>query len=243
LPAALRDRRARSRSVRVGCYPLGPDGRPGRRRAGRTLREVAPPGVEPLWPARLRWRMKGAWLWPAFVLLTPLDALVLSRLPFYGTRGPGDFAGGIILAGALNLVLVAVAAPLAARLLRRRRRDLPRIIAQDTAGTRLLLAAFVVLTVAGIVHRPVVHEEARDRAAQLAAVHDYVVRQAPGYTAGLAAVDALRLEPDMYRTCVPGRDPRKWLCLIVHTDQEPAGVKLDHDQMPNSVYRLHGGFT
>ena len=30
-------------------------------------------GVERLWPARLRWRLRGAWLWPAFFGLTFID--------------------------------------------------------------------------------------------------------------------------------------------------------------------------
>ncbi len=198
--------------------------------------------MERLWPARLRWRMRGAWLWPAFVVLTPLEALVLTRLPFYGTRGPGSFAAGLILAGFFNLLLVAVVAPLAARALRRRRRDLPRVVAVDSAGAALLAAGCLAMLAGGLVHRPVIREESRDRLAQLVAVRDYVVAQAPEYRPGLATVDAMRIEADVFRTCVPGPDPKRWLCLIVSTDQHPAGVRLDPDRAPNSVYRLHGGF-
>src|SRR4051812_40574246 len=107
--------------------------------------------------------MKGATLWPAFLVLTLLDGVVLRTLPSYGTRGPGTLMGGILLAGVMNLILVAVATPLAARLLRRMRRDLPRIVAHDVAGTGLLVAACAVLVGAGLAHRPVVDEEHRDR--------------------------------------------------------------------------------
>jgi hypothetical protein len=75
-----------------------------------------------------------------------------------------------------------------------------------------------------------------------AAVHDYVLAQEREYRPGLGAVDALRLEPDYYRACVPGDDPRRWLCLFVSTDQRPAGITRDPDQAPNAVYRQHGGF-
>ena len=44
--------------------------------------------VERLWWPRLRWRMRGAWQWPAFAVLTLLDGVLLTKLPFYG-RGPG----------------------------------------------------------------------------------------------------------------------------------------------------------
>src|SRR3954471_24302535 len=35
------------------------------------------------WP-RLRWRMRGAWQWPAFAALTLVAALALARLAFQG---------------------------------------------------------------------------------------------------------------------------------------------------------------
>jgi hypothetical protein len=209
---------------------------------GRTLWIVGRSGVEPLWPARLRWRMRGAWLWPTYLVLTPLAAVVLTRLPFYGSDGPGSFPGALLLAGFANLAIVAGIAPLVARRLRRRRSDLPRIVAHDTAGTRLLIAAFLALVVGGLVHRPVVAEAERDAAAQASALHDYVNAQAPEYREGLAVADAIRIEEDLYRSCVPGPDPQQWLCLIIQTDQSPAGIRVDGDRAPNSVYRLHGGF-
>ncbi len=186
--------------------------------------------------------MAGAWLWPAFLVLTPLEGLLLTRLPFYGTQGPGTFVAGVLIAGFFNLALVAILAPLLARRLRRRRPDLPRVVAGDLAGSRLLLAGLLVLVVAGLVHRPAVADAQRDLAAQYAAVHDYVLQQAPEYRAALPTLDAMRMEDDLFRSCVPSEDPRKWLCLFVETDQEPAGVRLDPDRAPNSVYRLHGGF-
>ena len=57
-----------------------------------------------------------------------------------------------------------------------------------------------------------------------------------------ALADAMRLEDELYRTCVPGPDPKRWLCLFVNTRQRPAGVALDADRAPNAVYRGAGGF-
>jgi hypothetical protein len=187
---------------------------------------------ERLWPARLRWRMRGAWLWPAFLALTLLDGVLIALLPPYD-GAPPNAVGGALLAGFANLLLVAVAAPLAGRALRRRRPDLPRIVANDYAGACLVLALGAVVLAAGLAHRPAVAAERDDRAAVYSAVHGFVTSQAAGWEDGLDRVDARRLAPDVYRACVPGDDPRRALCLIVDTDQRPAGVSRDGSMLPN----------
>ncbi len=197
--------------------------------------------VEPLWPARLRWRMRGAWLWPTFITLTLAEGVLLQALPPY-EGGPGTVIAGVLLAGFANLFCVAAITPLVARGLRRRRPDLPRSVAQNYAGTALICALAMVIAVAGVAHRPAVAAEQADRNAQLAAVHDYVVSQEPDYRAGLSRVDSIQLEEDVYRSCVPGPDPKRWLCLFVETDQHPAGLRLDSEMVSNSVYRAGGGF-
>jgi hypothetical protein len=197
--------------------------------------------VERVWPRRLRWRLAGAWMWPAFAVLTVVDGVVLALLPFYGD-GPGGFVPALLLAGFLNLLAVAVFAPLAGRGLRRRRPDLPRLVASDYAGAWLLGLIAALLLGGGLVHRPSVAAADDDERAVAAAVHDYVLAQARRYSPGLGAIDAMRLEPDYYRACVPSEDPRRWLCLFVSTDQRPPGITRDPDQAPNAVYRQHGGF-
>ena len=188
--------------------------------------------VERLWPSRLRWRMRGAWLWPAFFGLTALDGTLMAELPPYeGT--PPDVIGGILLAGFANLFLLAVPAPFAGRLLRGRRPDLPRPIAYDYAGTALLGALTAVILVAGLAHRPAVAAEQRDEAALAAAVGDYVRAHAPEWQPGLAAAEADKLKAHSYRACVPGPDPRRWLCLIVDTDRRPPAVHRDESMQPN----------
>jgi hypothetical protein len=200
-----------------------------------------PGQVERLWWPRLRWRMRGAWQWPTFAALTLLDAVLLVELPFYD-GGPGTLLAGLLLAGFANLFAVAVLAPLAGRRLRRRRPDLPRLVANDYAGTAALVVVATLLLIAGLLHRPVVVDEREDLAAAVAAAHSYVLVQEPGYGPRLSGTDTMRVEDDLYRTCVPSGDPRRWLCLFVTTDQRPPGVTLDGDRAPNSTYRRHGGF-
>jgi hypothetical protein len=190
--------------------------------------------VESLWRSRLRWRMRGAWQWPAFAVLTAVDVVLITRLPFHAD-GP-DALGAVLLAGFFNLLAVGVAAPFIGMLVRRRRRDLPTVVARDYAGTVLLLLVTAGLVAGGLAHRSAVRAERADRAAMALSVHDYVVSQAPRFEAGLAAPDIVRLEPDHYRTCLYGPDPRP-LCLFVNTDQRPAGVRRDPSQEPNSEFR------
>jgi hypothetical protein len=135
-----------------------------------------------------------------------------------------------------------VVGPLAGLRLRRRRPDLPKVIAADYAGTAALALISLGFATAGLIHRPAVNAERADVAAVAASTHDFVVGQAPGYREGLASIDAMRVEEDLYRSCVPGPDPQRWLCLFVSTDQRPPGVTEDPDRAPNTVYRLHGGF-
>jgi hypothetical protein len=201
----------------------------------------APGQVERVWVRRLRWRMRGAWQWPAFALLTVVDALLLTRLPFYD-EGPGTFVAGVLVATFFNLLAVAVVGPLLGLRLRRRRPDLPRVVASDYASTAVLVVITAGLLAGGLAHRPAIAAERAEVAAVAASTHDYVVANAPEYRDGLGAMDAMRVEDDLYRSCVPGADPRRWLCLFVSTDQRPPGVTADPDRAGNAVYRSHGGF-
>lgn len=194
-----------------------------------------------VWATRLRWRLKGASQWPAFVAFTTLEGVLLNELPVSG-RGPGGIVPGLLIAGFVNLFVVAVPAPLAGRMLRRRRPALPRPVAADFAGTALLACVAVFFLAAGFMHRPAVLAEREARGVGILAVSDYVESQAPEYAAGIHLADTLRLSDDLYRTCVPGEDARRPLCLFVATDQRPAGVTRDPDLAPNSAYRVHGAF-
>src|SRR4051794_8585677 len=183
---------------------------------------------------RLRWRLRGAWQWPAFIVLTVIDAVIVARLPFQG--GGTDAMGAFLVAGFFNLLAVALLAPAFGWLLRKRRRDLPFVIARDYAGTALLIAIFCAVLAGGLVHRSALIEERADQRAMFGAVHNYVVETEPRFVVGLGAIDSVRLEADHYRACVTG--PEKLpLCLFVNTDQDPAGVTRDPSREPNSVWR------
>src|SRR4029450_3745808 len=121
-------------------------------------------GAAPVWHRRLRWRLRGAWMWPTFLALTLVDGVLLVVLPPYEGGPPAVFPG-VLLALFANLLAVAVVAPFAGRLLRRRRPDLPRFIATDHAGATPAGAIAAVLVIAGIAHRSAAAaESAREQA-------------------------------------------------------------------------------
>lgn len=197
--------------------------------------------MEPVGLTRMRWRMRGAWMWPAFVVLTVIDGLILHFRPI-----AGDATGvvpALLLAGFFNLVAVAVLAPLIGWLVRRRRRDLPRMIAADYAGSALLGVLTAVLLTLGLIHHRSVLRELQAREAATLAVHRYVLTLPdPSYRQHLAQEDMIRLQSGLYRSCVPGAAASGLLCLYVTTDQSPAGVRVDPSREPNSQIRAAGGF-
>jgi hypothetical protein len=190
---------------------------------------------------RLRWRLRGAWLWPTFGVVTVLDTLLLHWLPLAGD-GTG-WVPAFLLAGCVNIVVVAALSGIGGWWLRRRRPDLPKVVADDHAGTALVLAVALVFAGVGLAHRPSVLDQRADFSAQSSAVRRYVTAQAePQYRARIDQADSILLEEDLYRTCVPGRDPDRWLCLLVDTSGHPATARRHASSEPNALFRAAGGF-
>ncbi len=190
---------------------------------------------ESLWRARLRWRWRGALLWPLFALLTVGDALLLGVLPIAGDGGT-EFVSALLLSFFFNLVAVAVLAPLAALVLRRRRPDLPKVVSEDYAGTALLLCVSAVLLAGGLIHRPAMRDAEHDMIVQQDAARRFVARQAPPeYRSRVRESDSIKLGDDYYRTCVPGPDPKRWFCVFVDTGDAPPGITVDTNRVPNTT--------
>jgi hypothetical protein len=198
--------------------------------------------VEPLWRSRVRWRFRGALLWPAFWLLTLADALLLGWLPIAGDGGTA-FVPALLLSGFFNLLAVAVVAPACGLLLRRRRRDLPRVVAFDHAGTALLLCVTAALLAGGLIHRGERRENEHDLRVQRLAAVEYMERAAPPeFRRSLPATSTIKMEDELFRTCTPGDDPDRWFCVYVATDTSPPGVTADANRESNESLRAAGGF-
>lgn len=171
-------------------------------------------------------------MWPAFIAAVLVEGVTFDHLPFSGS-GPDGLVPALLLAMALNLVVVAVLAPVAGLLLRRRRHDLPRAVAADRCGTVLVGALLAGTLAAGIAHHGAVARDDRDHAASLAAMSTYVHHQAPAYLPRLASLDAVKVEDGMWRACVGGDRP---LCAFVNTTTSPPGVTRDGDRIPNAQW-------
>jgi hypothetical protein len=196
---------------------------------------------ERVWWTRLRWRLRGATMWPAFGPAVVIDAVLLRLVPIAGDTAPDPFAA-VLLATFFNLVAVAVGAPLAGHWLRRYRPALPKVVADDRAGTAILLAVGAGLLAAGLAHRPAMQAGEREFEQQAASARRFVLAQAPAVIRGhVDLMDTLKQGAGLYRTCVPYPRPRRAFCVIVNTDQDPPGVTRDTDQSPNAALTGLGG--
>ena len=184
---------------------------------------------------RLRWQLRGATMWPTFFVLTVAGALTLHWLPIAGDDQ--GLIAALLFIGFVNLIAVAVGAPLLGAVLRRRRQDLPRQIAADYAGTGLLCCVYILFLFGGLEHRPLVDAAQRAReAATSPRVEALLAAHAPpGYRSHLGTLETVKLETDLYRTCVRGDNPGRAFCVIVTTDAHPPGMHIDPSREPNVV--------
>jgi hypothetical protein len=174
-------------------------------------------------------------MWPAFLIALVVDAVLLRALPIAGDTAP-DVVAAALLAFFFNLVVVAVGAPLAGRVLRRRRPGLPKVVADDRAGTALIVAVALALVALGVAHRPTIRARAAEFDLQAASARAFFLDQAPQrFRVNVGRMNTWTQGPGLYRTCVPGPSPRRAFCVIVDTRLRPPHVIRDRDESPNSV--------
>ena len=58
---------------------------------------------------RMRWRLRGAWLWPSFVVLVLADGAIQSWRPLLSDHGSA--VGGLLQGSILSLIAIAVFSP------------------------------------------------------------------------------------------------------------------------------------
>ncbi|MGK2939304.1 MAG: hypothetical protein ACSLFR_16105 [Solirubrobacteraceae bacterium] len=183
---------------------------------------------------RLRWRLRGAWLGPTFMVLTVVDTVLIRVQPLAG-EGKTDWVAAFLLAGAINLIVVAALGQLGGWWLRRRRPDLPKVVADNYAGTALLFVVTAAFLGFGLAHRSDATYEAGAVDEASAAGRDYLMANAPpAYREGAATADLIRIDRDVYRVCANSGDPARSWCVIVSTDADPPGIRRDQNREPNA---------
>jgi hypothetical protein len=193
-----------------------------------------------IWLRRTRWRLRGAYQVPAFVLFTIVDAILLERLPALGDTGPGAL-GALLIAAFVNLFAVAVIGPLLGVWLRRRDAAKPAFAARDRGAVLALAAMCALLIAGGLANRGAVRSEAGDLRSQARAARSWFAHRAPDrYRSAGGEMTTWKAGEDLYRTCVPGTRPGRELCVYVATDQSPPAVTRDNSEEPNS--RLAGPY-
>jgi hypothetical protein len=189
------------------------------------------------WLVRMRWRRRGAWLWPAFAAVTILDALIGHALPPSGDTQ--TLVGAGLVACFLNLLgIVLLGRPIGA-ILRRRRRDLPRIVARDYAGTAVIVIIGAVLLSAGLINRGSVIEHRQAKRDAIVRAQAWIGDHAPAEFRGqMTFVDTYAIEPgSIYRVCMPSRrSGARTYCVVVSTRMPFAQSVKPDGYEPNSVF-------
>jgi len=200
---------------------------------------------ERFWPTRMRWRLRGAWMWPSFIAITLLDGLLLHELP--PVRTGVEIIPGILLATFGNLVLIGAVAPWLARRLWKRRPAAdpgapPRAqfeVLSDRIGTGLLVASVFGVLAAGLAARPTVVSETESTEENARAVREYILRSGDEeLVRNLETANTIRLADGYFRTCVARDDRERNFCLFVDTNEDPTSIVRDRSAEPNSVYRV-----
>lgn len=184
---------------------------------------------------RMRWRLRGAWLWPAFVLLTLVDGAIVHWLPLAGDRESP--VAGWLLGFFLSLLGIVVISPLLAYGLRRLRPDMPRVVARDYAGATVVVTVTAVLLLAGALHQQTVNADQHALQDAIARAEAFIGDRAPArFIDSHAAIDVYALQPpEIYRVCAHSRDHTATYCVVVNRS-EPFGRSVrPSGHEPNSL--------
>ncbi|MEA2475000.1 MAG: hypothetical protein QOE06_2915 [Thermoleophilaceae bacterium] len=188
------------------------------------------------WTRRLRWRLLGAWRWPAFAVAVVVDAILLHNLS--PIRTGIELPIAFILSGFGNLGVIA-SADAVARFAQRKRAQQgiedPHWEVQVDRGV-VIAFAFGMLGVLGwglATSEPrVLETKALEQNA--AAVERYVrTRGGPEYVRNLETANTARLADGYFRTCISDDRRQRFLCLFVDTNKKPPKVVRDPSTEPN----------
>ncbi len=192
------------------------------------------------WLARMRWRWRGALLWPAFVAATVADAAIGHSLP------PAGDTQSLVAAALLGFVLNVIALVLLSRpfgvALRLAQPELPVVVARDYAGTLAVTLVSAALLAVGLVHRDSVVGDQHAMQDAIQRAQAWIGDRAPAeFASNVEHTNTYAIEHGLYRTCVPSVVRARSYCVIVDTSVPfPRGVRFAGYE-PNSEFAAGTG--
>ncbi|HTW11952.1 MAG TPA: hypothetical protein VME01_04350 [Solirubrobacteraceae bacterium] len=184
---------------------------------------------------RLRWRLRGAWMWPSFIVLALVDGVIVHWLPLAGDSESA--LAGWLLGLIWMLIGIVLLVPPLGWLIRQVRGDMPRVVARDYAGTGVCLAITAIMLGVGIAHHPVV---GADRAAMqdaTARAEAYIGEHAPAsFMHNLHHLETSVIQaPLSYYVCATSQPPGAHYCVVVDRSK-PFGRSVHYSGSdPNNV--------
>ena len=168
---------------------------------------------------RLRWRLRGAWLWPSFLVLSLADATIIHALPPAGDSV--TWVGGWLLASVLNLLAIVLLGRAGGQVVRRLRGDMPAVVARNYAGALLTLAITLAFLAAGLVNQGTVRADRAALADAAARAEAYIGEHAPAsFQADVRRLDTYVMqEPLIYRFCASDVSGSRDYCVVVNRSQ------------------------
>jgi hypothetical protein len=201
---------------------------------------------ERFWRSRLAWRLRGATQWPAFVVATLLDGLILDALPPLSTRSL-NFVDGVLVATFGNLFLLGAVAPFLAKRLMKRRAlgvaagttsapaEAEREVLQDRVATIAMGLGVVACLVSGLANRPLIVSETNATEEVGRELRAYVNRSGSAELhRNLETANTVRLGTGYFRVCIARDDRRRYMCLFVDTNKDPVKVRRDPSNESNA---------
>jgi hypothetical protein len=192
--------------------------------------------MQSAWLARLRWRSRGAWLWPTFIVVTILDAVIVHSLPIAGDSQ--TLFGGIVFALVFNVIAVLLLSRPFGALLRRRRRDMPVGVACNYGGTAAVALLTAAMLGGGLLHHSTLVADQRALRDAIVRAVAYIGDRAPASFRQMAThPDTYTIQAGvLYRTCVPNRSGTRTYCVIVKSNLPLAQSVVFAGYEPNSVF-------
>lgn len=192
--------------------------------------------MDAVWFGRLRWRRRGAWLWPTFVAAIIADAAIAHAFPPAGDSE--SFTGAAVVALVLNLIAVSLLSRPIGLVLKRKRKDLPAVVARDYAGTGVVLVLSAVLLTAGLVHHSTVTADQSAQRDAVARAQAWIGDRAPDrFRRDVEYVSTFAIQPGrIYRECVPSATGAQTYCVVVDESQPFARSVHFSGYEPNSLF-------